>query len=90
MVVSSNDTVVQCQLSLQADVEPGVLLPASMQVNNLGAAVFSITGEKGKSFIMNPRISALSEHSGSLGGGQHLTITGIPTNHLLLVLGDIC
>lgn len=76
-VQSSTATEVQCKLSLQADVEPGVILPAAMRVDNLGIAVIAITGEWNKGFTIVPEVSALSHSAGSLGGGQLLTITGM-------------
>ncbi|XP_067947416.1 fibrocystin-L-like [Watersipora subatra] len=75
-ILSSSETDVQCKLSLDPLVEPGVILPASMIVDNLGSALFNITGEWNKGYTLLPKITDVSHDGGSLKGGQLLTIKG--------------
>ncbi|XP_067951959.1 fibrocystin-L-like, partial [Watersipora subatra] len=75
-ILSSSETDVQCKLSLNSLVEPGVILPASMIVDNLGSALPNITGEWNKGYTLLPKVTEVSHDGGSLKGGQLITIKG--------------
>lgn len=69
--------MIECKLSLQSEVAPGTILPISVRVDNLGDAQIALTGEVNRGFKLLPSIQELSHSTGSLEGGQVLTITGI-------------
>lgn len=75
-VQTSTTTEIQCKLDIPNDTEPGVILPASVRVDNLGQAALHITGELLKGYKLIPSITSLSYQAGSLMGGQLLTIYG--------------
>lgn len=75
-VISSNDTVITCQLSTAGDLIAGESLDVTVKVLNRGYAFVGADVGDTTNFVLKPSVTDVSPSSGSQAGGTLLTITG--------------
>ena len=82
-----NDTTITCRLAPSCQPTPYTLLPLSLRIDNKGHAL--LLGPEG--VVIKPIMTGLSPPSGSVLGGNTLTITGhsfINTDGLTIHIGE--
>ncbi|XP_069478234.1 fibrocystin-L [Ambystoma mexicanum] len=75
-VLSSSDSELTCSVDPQNSMNVGVAEIVSLTVQNLGAAINTLTKEFDRRFALVPHISSVTPSAGSLTGKTRLTIQG--------------
>ncbi|XP_041477742.1 fibrocystin-L-like isoform X1 [Lytechinus variegatus] len=75
-VTSASSTLVQCDLETGDVLETGELLGVSVNIKNLGFAQILPKFPQERSFVLFPRLDAVSPQQGSLAGGTELQFSG--------------
>ncbi|KAL6460366.1 hypothetical protein MHYP_G00303320 [Metynnis hypsauchen] len=91
LVTNSTSTEITCLLSSDSGAPVGVAFPLQVQVNNLGAAMFTMPSELSRRVVILPVVDSISPSSGSTSGRTRLTISGSGlTGGMVTVAGVPC